>query len=285
MYLLTLLPFLATGLASPLALPDTVQACTSEQLHQGTCNAAPGPRKPLIACPNNVDSSTIPSPGLDLGSLPHHVSSVLVPNADFAAALQIPKIVFSDPKQSTVATADATQGTVPASVDIGNYNDPVGNLPFPTGTVSAAGNDKRGVDSVLDDTMSGYDEETLDHLLVLLERDEQRRSPSIDNSEQEPVARLVETSHTGLQSRSSSDFVPRASSREIFVGNINYRQIARQQGIIMIEADGPHPGETVCVITPQQVNNPLIDEDSIAYAWVSKVPLTISRCLCPHNIP
>lgn len=52
---------------------------------------------------------------------------------------------------------------------------------------------------MLDDTMSGYDEETIDHLLVLIERDEQRRrSPSVENSEQEPVAHFVETSHTGL---------------------------------------------------------------------------------------
>jgi len=272
MYLLSLLPFLATGLATPLPLPDVVQACTTEQLQQGTCNAAPA-RKPILACRNNIDNSNIPSPGLDLGSLPHRVSSVLVPKADFSAALQIPKIVFSNPQETTVATADATQGTLAPSVGIGNYNDPAGNLPFPTGTVSAAGYDKRS-DTTLDDSMSDYGENTIDHLLVLLERDEQwKRYPSIDDGEQEPIAHFIETSHTGLESRSSLDLVPRmASSRHIFVGNINYRQIARQQGIIMIEADGPNPGERICIITPQQVNNPLIDEDSIAYAWVTKVP-------------
>ncbi len=285
MYLLSLLPFLATGLASPLPLSGVVQACTAEQLQQGTCNAAPAP-KPLIACRANIDNSNIPSPGLDLGSLPHHVSSVLVPKADFSAALQIPKIVFSNPQQTTVATADATQGTLAPSVGIGNYNDPAGTLQFPTGTVSAAGHDKRGDDdSALEDGMSDYDEDTIDRLLVLLERDEQgKKHPSVDDGEQEPVAHFIETSHTGLESRSSLDLVPRmASSRQIFVGNANYRQTARQQGIIMIEADGPNPGERICIITQQQVNNPLIDEDSIAYAWVRKVPYTILRCLCPQS--
>jgi len=205
----------------------------------------------------------------------HHVSSVLVSKADFSAALQIPKIVFSNPQQTTVATADATQGTLAPSVGIGNYNDPAGILPFSTGTVSAAGHDKRGDDdSALEEGMSNYDKDTMDRLLVLPERDEQgKRPPIVDDGEREPVAHFIETSHTFLESRSSLDLVPRmASSRQMFVGNANYRQTARQQGIIMIEADGPNPSERICIITPQQVNNPLIDEDSIAYAWVRKVP-------------